>query len=55
LVWRQRCARLELTGEVIGAEIADGGHLRQRRIAFEIFHDVLDDRLELPARKYAVR
>src|SRR5258708_36070109 len=33
----------------------DGSHLLQRGAASEIFHDVLNDRPELPARKYAVR
>src|ERR1700739_3873761 len=54
LVWRQPGARLELPGEVIGAEMSDGSHLLQRGTAFEIFHDVLDDRAELPVWKYAV-
>jgi hypothetical protein len=44
LVWRQPGGRLELPREVIGAEMGDGSHLLQRQVAFEIFHDVLDDR-----------
>ena len=52
-MWRQPGARLELPGEVIGAEMSDGSHLLQRGTAFEIFHDVLDDRAELPVWKYA--
>ena len=55
LVWRQPSGRLELPGEVIGAEMGDGSHLLLRRTAFEIFHDVLDDPLELPLGKYAAR
>ena len=55
LVRRQPSGRLELPRKVIGAEINDGSHLLQRRTAFEIFHDVLDDHVELPARKYTVR
>src|SRR5260221_3706522 len=55
LVRRQPGARLELAREVIGAEMRDGSHLLQRGAASEIFHDVLNDRPELPARKYAVR
>ena len=55
LVRRQPSGRLELPREVIGAEMNDGSDLLQRRTSFEIFHDVLDDRAELPARKYAVR
>src|ERR1700751_5192962 len=55
LVRRQPSGRLELPREVIGAEMNDGTHLLQRRTAFEIFHDVLDDGAKVPARKYAVR
>ena len=42
-VRRQPSGRLELPREVTGTEMNDGGHLLQRRTAFEIFHDVLDD------------
>ena len=35
--------------------MGNGCHLLQRQIAFEVFHNVLDDRVELPAREYAVR
>jgi hypothetical protein len=55
LVRRQSGSRLKLPREVIGAEMNDGGDLPQRRTAFEILHDVLDDGAELPTRKYAVR
>ena len=55
LVRRRPSGRLELARKVIGAEMNDGSHLLERGTAFEIFHDVLDDRAELPARKYAVR
>src|SRR3984893_15890183 len=54
LVRRQPGGRLELAREVIGAEMGDGRHLLQRGIASEIFHDVLNDRVELSARKYSV-
>src|SRR5260221_11096512 len=54
LVRRQPGGRLELAREVIGAEMNHGSHLLQRRTAFEIFHDVLDDSAELSARKNAV-
>ena len=55
LVRRQSGGRLELAREVIGAEMNNCSHLLQRRTASEIFHDVLDDGAELPARKYSVR
>jgi hypothetical protein len=55
LVRRQPGGRLELSRKVIGAEMGDGSHLLLRRTAFEIFHDVLDDPLELPLGKYAAR
>src|SRR5260221_12264277 len=55
LVRRQSSGRFELARKVIGAEMNGGSHSLQRQTAFEIFHDVLDDRAELPARKYAVR
>ena len=54
LVRRRPSGRLELARKVIGAEMNDGSHLLERRTAFEIFHDVLDDRVELAARKHAV-
>src|SRR3984893_15122959 len=53
LVRRQPDGRLELAHKVIGAERNDGSHLLQCQIGAEIFHDVLDERAELPARKYA--
>ena len=54
LVRRQPSGHLELARKVIGAEMNDGSHLFHRRVALEIFHDVLDDRVELAARKHAV-
>jgi hypothetical protein len=55
LVRRQPGGRLELSRKVIGAEMGDGSHLLLRRTAFEIFHDELDDPVELPSGKCAVR
>ena len=55
LVRRQPGGRLELPREVKGAEMHDGRHLFQRRTAFEIFHDVLNDRAELSVWEYTVR
>jgi hypothetical protein len=40
---------------VRGANMGDGSHLLHRRTAFEIFHDILDDPLELSLGKYAAR
>ena len=53
LVQRQPGGRFELACEAIGADTNDGSHLLQRQIASEIFHNVLDERAKLPARKYA--
>src|ERR1700741_1592986 len=55
LVWRQPGARLELPGEVIGAEMSDGSHLLQRGTAFEIFHDVFHACAYLRDRRYPAR
>ena len=55
LVRRQPGGRLELPREVIRAEMDDRRHLRQGRIAFEIFHNVLNDPAELVVWKYTVR
>jgi hypothetical protein len=55
LARRQPSGRLELSRKVIGAEMNDGSHLLERGTVFEIFHDVLDDRAELPVRKCPVR
>ena len=55
LVWRRPGGGFKLPREVVGAEVNHPRHFRQRRSAFEIFHDVLDDRAELVAWKYAVR
>ena len=53
LVRRQPGGCLELSCEMIRTEMDDGHHLFQRWTAFEIFYDVLNDRAELVARKYA--
>ena len=55
LMRRQPGSLPELPRKVRGAEMGGGSHLLQRRTASEIFHDVLDDRAELTARKYTVR
>ena len=55
LVRRRSGGRLELARKVIGAEMNDGSHLLHRRTASEIFHDELDNCLEFPTRKYAIR
>src|SRR5258708_9302651 len=55
LVRRQPGGRLELAREGVGAEMNHVSHLLQRRTAFDIFPDVLDDSAELSARKNAVR
>jgi hypothetical protein len=47
----QPSGRPELPRKVRGADMGDGSHLLQRQVASEIFHDVLNDRAELPARK----
>ena len=47
LVWRQSGGCLELSREMIRAEMDDGRQLVQRRTASEIFHDVLNDCAEL--------
>jgi hypothetical protein len=53
LVRREPCSRLELPSEVIGAGMNNPRHFLQRRTAFEIFHDVLNDRAELVTWKQA--
>ena len=54
LVRRQPGGRLELPGEVVGAEADNRGHLRQGRAAVEVFLDVLDDGAEPPPRQHPV-
>ena len=54
LVRRQPGGRLELPGEVVGAEAGDRGHLLQGRAGVEVFLDVLDDGAEPPPRQRAV-
>ena len=47
--------RLELPGEVVGAEVGGRRHLLQGQAGVEVFLDVLDDGAELPPRERAVR
>jgi hypothetical protein len=55
LVRRQPRGCLELSCEMIRAEMDDGRHLFQLWTAFEIFHDVLNDRAELVVWEHTVR
>src|SRR5215468_3182264 len=54
LVRRQSRCRLELPGEVVGAEAGDRGHLLQGQAGVEVFLDVIQDGPEPPPREYAI-
>ena len=55
LVRRQPGGRLELPGEVVGAEMGRRRHLLQGQAGVEVFLDVRDDGAELPPRERTVR
>ena len=54
LMRRHPCGRLELPGEVVGAEPGDRGHFLQSRAGVEVLLDVLDDGTEPPPWQRAV-
>src|SRR6516225_4856981 len=54
LVGGQPSSRLELPGEMVGAEVGDRGHLLQGRAGIEVLLDVLDDGAELGPGERAV-
>src|ERR1700739_831503 len=55
LVWRRPSGCFKLASEVVGTQVNHFRHFLERRTAFEIFHNVLDDSVELVAWKYAIR
>ena len=55
LVRRESGSSFKLPRKMIEAEVNNCRHSFQRRIAFKIFHNVLNDPAELVARKYTVR